>query len=339
MTRARVRVWGALLLALGLGLTVFFILHAGPARIWGMLREAGWWVALLAVAHFAYIAILAMAWRSLLHANGANAPFRDIFYYRWVADGSQALLPGPEVAGDVMRGYLLARHRPEVGGTVSAAVIIVELTLRMVSLALFIGCGLSLLAIRGQSATDTAVAGAILIVMLGSLVYAQRANLLRKLATRLERRAERDRWLRFAGSINGVDDTIGTIYGETRALARTAGWHFLSFFFAAAEIWMLLYAVHQFIGARDMVVFESVGRAAANAGFFMPAGLGAQEGGYLLGAHLVGLTAAVGVAVSLLKRLRDVLVGIPALALLWLREVRSPAARREMREITERPLP
>ncbi len=339
MRKPTVKVWGTVLLLVGLGLTIFFVVTTGPARIWGMLREAGWWVLAVAFAHFAYIAILAMAWRTLLHANGARAPFRDIFYYRWVADGSQALLPGPEVTGDVMRGYLLARRRPEVQGPVSAAVIIVELTLRMVSLILFIGTGLILLAIRGQGMVNTLVAGGILVAMLASLVYVQRASLLRKLATKMERRAQQERWLRFAGSMSGVDAEIGTIYGETGALARTAGWHFLGFFFAAAEIWMLLYAVHHYVGAPDVVVFESIGRAASNAGFFMPAGLGAQEGGYLLGARFVGLAAAVGVAISLLKRLRDVLVGLPALGLLWFREIRSPADREELREVTAPPIP
>jgi hypothetical protein len=51
--------------------------------------------------------------------------------------------------------------------------------------------------------------------------------------------------------------------------------------------------------------------------FFTPAALGVQEGAYALLAPLTGLDVADALALSLIKRARDLVIGAPAL-LLWL---------------------
>ena len=48
----------------------------------------------------------------------------------------------------------------------------------------------------------------------------------------------------------------------------------------------------------------------------VPAAIGVQEWGYAVLAPLFGLPAEMGVAVSLLKRAREIVLGVPALALL-----------------------
>ena len=46
---------------------------------------------------------------------------------------------------------------------------------------------------------------------------------------------------------------------------------------------------------------------------FVPAALGVQEAGYAMLAPLFGLPAELGLAVSLLKRAREIVIGVPAL--------------------------
>ena len=48
----------------------------------------------------------------------------------------------------------------------------------------------------------------------------------------------------------------------------------------------------------------------------VPAAIGVQEWGYAVLAPLFGLPAEMGVAVSLLKRAREIVLGVPAAALL-----------------------
>jgi hypothetical protein len=62
----------------------------------------------------------------------------------------------------------------------------------------------------------------------------------------------------------------------------------------------------------------------------VPAAIGVQEWGYAMLAPLFGLPAEMGVAVSLLKRAREIVLGIPAL--LYWQTVEGRAAFREANE-------
>jgi hypothetical protein len=63
---------------------------------------------------------------------------------------------------------------------------------------------------------------------------------------------------------------------------------------------------------------ESLLFASRSLAFFAPNALGVQEGAYALLAPLVGLAPADALALSLIKRARDLVIGAPAL-LVWQR--------------------
>jgi uncharacterized membrane protein YbhN (UPF0104 family) len=60
--------------------------------------------------------------------------------------------------------------------------------------------------------------------------------------------------------------------------------------------------------------------AARSAGFAVPGAVGIQEGGFVLVCGLFGVPAQAALALSVLKRLREVLVGIPAVVV-WQKAV------------------
>ena len=70
----------------------------------------------------------------------------------------------------------------------------------------------------------------------------------------------------------------------------------------------------------DALLLESVGQAIRGAAFAVPGALGVQEGGYVLLATLVGLPSHAGLALSLAKRTREILLGLPGLLYLHLSE-------------------
>ena len=63
-------------------------------------------------------------------------------------------------------------------------------------------------------------------------------------------------------------------------------------------------------------MLESLIQAVRSAAFFMPGALGVQEGGLILLGAVVGLGPEVALALSLIKRIRELAVGLPAL-LAW----------------------
>jgi len=60
------------------------------------------------------------------------------------------------------------------------------------------------------------------------------------------------------------------------------------------------------------IILENLSQAMKSAGFAIPGGLGVQEGGLLL-APLCGLPAEDAMALSHLKRLREMVLGVPVL--------------------------
>jgi hypothetical protein len=74
------------------------------------------------------------------------------------------------------------------------------------------------------------------------------------------------------------------------------------------------------VGWADALLLESVGQAIRGAAFAVPGALGVQEGGYVLLATLVGLPSHAGLALSLAKRTREILLGLPGLLYLHLSE-------------------
>ncbi len=70
-----------------------------------------------------------------------------------------------------------------------------------------------------------------------------------------------------------------------------------------------------------VLALESVAHAARHFIFIVPAGLGVQEAGLIGVGHLLGLDMDVALALSLAKRARELLYGLPSLALWqWLEE-------------------
>ena len=67
----------------------------------------------------------------------------------------------------------------------------------------------------------------------------------------------------------------------------------------------------------EAVVIESLSQALRGAAFFVPGGLGVQEGALLFLCALYGVPAEAAVTLSLVKRLCDVVIGAPGLALWW----------------------
>lgn len=63
-------------------------------------------------------------------------------------------------------------------------------------------------------------------------------------------------------------------------------------------------------------MLECLGQAVRSAAFAVPGALGVQEGGYLLFSVSIGIAPEIGLALSLIKRVRELLLGLPGL-LVW----------------------
>ena len=297
-------------------------LIAGCAALAWIVWQAGWsvvvhdvalggWALPGTAAVFAVqVCLSAQAWRcSLGGAIGRSAIMR----VRWIRKGINALLPVAQIGGQVVGGQLLVRAG--VAPSLAVAGTVLDLTLEAASQLLFTlaGVGVLLATRRGHGWLDW-VAGGLGLMLLGvaAFVALQRLGALRLVERGMGRLAAR--WPAAAGwSIEGLHDRLMARQADRPALARALALHTLSWALGGAEVWIILAVLGMRVSLLDATVIESLGMAARSAGFAVPGAVGVQEGGFVLVCGLFGVPAQAAVALSVLKRLREALVGVPAL--------------------------
>ena len=93
-------------------------------------------------------------------------------------------------------------------------------------------------------------------------------------------------------------------------------------------MWLALHFLGRPVGITTALLIESLGQVVRSSAFAVPGALGVQEAGYLLLGRTVDLGPETSLALSLVQRMRDLILGLPGLLAWWLVEFRPRAARR-----------
>ena len=299
----------------GLFVAVALIAHQGFQPVLDLLGRVRWGVLWIALFHLIPLAFLAQAWRALLviRWRGSIGVFLRA---RWIRDAVNDLLPVAQVGGQLVGARMLTFDGAAAGIAVAGAV--ADMTIELLAQLLFILVGLALL-LQSASYDNTAhwlmIGVAVAVPALAGFVLAQRWGLFRLIEITLERLAETSTRISI-GRVTGLHDTIRAIYRNHRGLLSSTGCHLLAWLLGAGEAWFALHLMDSRAGLREAVILESLGQAIRSAAFVVPAGLGVQEGGYMLVGGMLGLGPEVALAVSLVRRARDLMLGLPAL-LVW----------------------
>jgi putative membrane protein len=113
-----------------------------------------------------------------------------------------------------------------------------------------------------------------------------------------------------------VDAAVREIFGARARLSRALGWQIAGLVAGCSETWFALRWLGHPVGFSDALVLESLTQAARSVFFMVPSALGVQEAGLIGVGLLLGLGSDVALALSLAKRMREVLFGLPSL-LAW----------------------
>ena len=124
-----------------------------------------------------------------------------------------------------------------------------------------------------------------------------------------------------AGAVEGV-------YGKPGKVAAASALHLVAWTTGAAQVWLIGRAIGAPITIWDGLALHGLVCAARSAAFIVPWAAGVQEGGFLLVGAVLHLSPAAAIAMSLVLRARDVVLGAPAIALWYGAEARRGLARR-----------
>ena len=115
---------------------------------------------------------------------------------------------------------------------------------------------------------------------------------------------------------------LSLIYGHGWRLALGFTGHLMGWLGTGVAGWITYRALGVPIDFDDALAIEALLSAAAAAAFLVPVNAGVQEAGYAALGAIFGVPPELSLGVSLIRRARDLVVGVPILLLWQLVEVR-----------------
>jgi hypothetical protein len=260
------------------------------------------WTAVLYLAGSAVVHVInTWGWRSTIVERPLPMPFWSLLASRLAGEALNKTTPTASLGGEPLKAYMLIwRGVPGEKAFLSVLLSRYAMTLAQIAFIL-VGVGLALWLKPGHY-TLFAGFGIFPLIVLGAIVAATLADLgVRRLA---EPRASENTSSK--GTL-GMWKEAGNFFWRTPgALAISVSWFFAGW---AAGVLELLIATHLLgigLSVPEALAFEGLMVSLNMATFFIPGNVGSQEGGFALLAPLFGLSAAEGVTLAVLRRLRDV---------------------------------
>jgi putative membrane protein len=311
---------------IGLGLAAWLLNSYGVARIADLLAHAGWIGILSVIAfHFVQVVFSAMGWRTIAGPTEPRPSLRTYIVMRWIREGVNNLLPVAQIGGEFVVARLLQRRgmklAPAIAGTVA------DLTVEMVTQIFFTLLGLALLihTVGGGGIADYVISGLVVAALAAAGLFgAQWLGLASWIEKGLVRLGRSFGW-RGTANVQGLHEALIGCYRSPSRVALASLWHMISWLLGGVEICIGLHFLGHDVGIVPGLIIESIGQALKAVGFAVPGALGVQEGGYIVICEVFGLSPEVALALSLMKRLREVGLGVPAL-LAWQRAESRPVA-------------
>jgi glycosyltransferase 2 family protein len=300
--------------ALGLALALYLVTYVGIGAVFTAAVAVGWsGFAILCLYVFLPFLILGAGWYVLLSESPTK--LRMIVWARMVRDAATEVLPFSQVGGIVIGARVAILHG--ISQAPVFASVIVDVTTEMLAQIAYIALGVAILSSRAPRTAFTHSLTAGLIAGLAVALFAGIAFLAlqrhsQKMSARILARI-------FPGAVAAtaaVTAALHAIYRSPLRVGVSVLLHFAGWIASGIGAWIAFRLIGEHIDLAAVLAIESLVCATRSVAALIPNALGVQEAAYAVLAPLFGVGAEVGLAVSLLKRARDISVGVPIL-LIW----------------------
>ncbi|HEX4767095.1 MAG TPA: lysylphosphatidylglycerol synthase domain-containing protein [Lichenihabitans sp.] len=301
--------------AVGIVLAVGLIFFYGIGPIVDAVAAVGWGALVVTLVRVGETSGAGVAWWLLLPERPAHL-LRICVLLRWVRESINVLLPVAQVGGDVAGARLLTFTG--ISGGMAGASVLVDLLIQTATQVVFTLIGLALLVSAGGAdglVRWIAIGLAVLTPALAGFFLALRYGGVRLAEAALARFAGSADWA-ILGGLAQLHDRLQDIFRRPAAAWAAVALHMAIWFFGVFEVWVALRFMGHPVSYATALLIESLGHAVRGAAFMVPGAIGVQEGGLVALCAVFGIPAPVAVALSLVKRLPEVALGIPGL-MIW----------------------
>src|SRR5579871_5280638 len=297
----------------GLILGTAIVGYFGFSEVGTALGAIGWGgFVIICAYHLAVMAALGLAWYAIVPEH------RHLPAYLWgrlIRDSGSEILPLSQIGGFIMGARAATLFGP--GLTAAIASTVVDVTVEVLAQLGYTALGLALLVQLEPTARliyPVTIGIALGIVGVLGFVLLQRRG-----AAFMERLSERlaASWLPGAAArAKPLQRALDDIYAHRIGLAAGFLVHFVGWIASAGEAWLALRLMGVPLSLTAVLTIESLLYAIRSVAFAVPNAVGVQEGAYVMLGAIFGLPPEMALALSLLKRGRDITIGVPVL-LFW----------------------
>jgi len=300
----------------GLLLATLLVGSFGFHTVTSAVGRAGWGgFALVCAWQLVIFVPLGLGWDQVARARAIRRPMLFL-WGRMVRDASANCLPFSQVGGFVFGTRAVMLHG--LSWPLATATTLVDITAEFLAELAFIGIGLSILLARVPRADHVAVPVEVGLglLILGAIVF---LGLQRRAGPLFARVAEGIVGRRVGGArqrIAALHAEMMAIYGHAGRLFASFALHLLGWLASGFADWIAFRAIGVSIDVDAALAIEALLSGVAAAAFLVPVNAGIQEASYAGFGALFGAPPEMSLAVSLIRRARDVAVGVPIL-LVW----------------------
>lgn len=306
---------------LGVLVALLLVSWFGFSNVVAALGRIGWpEFGLIVGWQLVLFVILGLAWDQIAPARRMHLLPRGrrpwvLIWGRMVRDAATNCLPFSQVGGFVFGARAVTLHGVE--WHTATASTIVDVTAEFLAQIAFACIGLGVLLARApRSGLTIPVEVGIGLAVLACFGFVWLQNGAAPLFVRLGRRIAGN-WFSDANERMVVLRTeIGLIYGHAGKLALGFLMHLIGWIGTGVAGWIAYHALGVPIDFDDALAIEALLSAVAALAFLVPVNAGVQEAGYAGLGAIFGVPPELSLGVSLVRRARDIVVGVPIL-LIW----------------------
>jgi len=296
------------LLVAGALLLIGLVYNIGPSALLHNLFLVGGGFAFIFAQEILAFLFNTLGWRYAIRPTHRRVALGDLFAMRMAGDAVNYVTPSASIGGEFVKARLLRRRIPtaEAVGSVSLAAInqfLSQIVFILVSFAFFS----SQVMTPAIASLIWGVGGFVALACAILFYLGWRRNAFRRLHVFLVGRGWFRHWTKDGDAWRELDETI---FGSFRkhpldsflsVLFFTLGWGM-----GVVEIYLILYYLQIPAGWPTAIAIEGLSILVDMAFFYVPAKIGTQEGGKYFIFLLLGLDPGSGLALGVIRRLREI---------------------------------
>jgi len=300
-------------LFIGVALLGVVLLNTDLSELWRQVSAVGVAGMLLVMLVYAlYFGADALSWQIVLPAAPLSPRWIGrLFVVRMIGEAYNNITPTASLGGEPIKAWLLKSNWGIPLRDAGASLIIAKTT-SMFSLVLFVAIGVLMLTGHPQlNATHKAVAVAgLAFIVLNAVVFFLMQRL--RLSTFVARKLGDSRFgKKLAGGIAAAEDIDRQFEHFYRQHRVRLAWSFalamVNWVMGVLEVYVILACIGHPTTFAEVWMIECMVQLVRTVTFFIPAGLGTQEGAFLIGVGALTGVPSAGVATALVRRCRDLL--------------------------------